>query len=378
VIHATLVAGARPNYMKVAPIFRAMLATNAFSPTFVHTGQHYDREMSQVFMRELGLPEPDHELGVGSGSHAEQTAQVMIKLEPVLRRERPDGVIVVGDVNSTLGAALTAVKLNIPVAHVEAGLRSFDRTMPEEINRVVTDAISDLLFAPSADGVQNLLAEGVVRDRIHLVGNVMIDSLEALLPRATESGVLGRLGLTERGYVLATLHRPVNVDEDAALKTISQVMGDAATLLPTILVAHPRTRKRLVESGLLSALEERRVRVLEPLGYIDFLRLMSSAAGVLTDSGGIQEETTVLGVPCLTLRETTERPITVTEGTNKVVGLDRDRILEEVREIADGHAAEPRRPPLWDGHAAERIVQVLFDRFDQASTTDFQDPPIRM
>jgi UDP-N-acetylglucosamine 2-epimerase (non-hydrolysing) len=286
----------------------------------------------------------------------------MLRLEPVLRRERPDAVIVVGDVNSTLGSALTAAKLNIPVAHVEAGLRSFDRTMPEEINRVVTDAISDLLFAPAVDAVENLLAEGIVRDRIHLVGNVMIDSLEALLPRAKESTVLGRLGLTERGYALATLHRPVNVDDDAMLKLVTQVMGDTVSVLPTILVAHPRTRKRLVESGLLSPLEEMGVRVLEPLGYIDFLRLLSSAAGVLTDSGGIQEETTVLGVPCLTLRETTERPITVSEGTNKVVGLDRDRILEEVRQIADGHAAEPRRPPLWDGHAAERIVQVLSQR----------------
>ncbi|HEY3209188.1 MAG TPA: UDP-N-acetylglucosamine 2-epimerase (non-hydrolyzing) [Actinomycetota bacterium] len=357
------VAGARPNYMKVAPIHRAMLNAGGFAPLFVHTGQHYDWEMSQVFMRDLGLPTPDVELGVGSGSHAEQTAQVMLRLEPVLLERRPDVVVVVGDVNSTLGAALAAVKVQVPVAHVEAGLRSFDRTMPEEINRLLTDAMSELLFAPSPDAVANLAAEGIAREKIHLVGNVMIDSLESLFRRAQDSDVLDRLGVKPGEYLVATLHRPSNVDGDASLRLVVDALSMAAASLPVLLVTHPRTRKRLAQAGLSERVASDGVQLLDPLGYLDFLCLMSRAAGVLTDSGGIQEETTVLGVPCLTLRDRTERPITVTEGTNQVVGLDRERIEEAVRRLANGQRLEPRRPALWDGCAAERIVDVLGPRF---------------
>jgi len=354
------VAGARPNFMKIAPVHRALLASGGFRPVFVHTGQHYDRQMSEVFMRDLGLPSPDFELGVGSGSHAEQTAQVMLRLEPILLKERPRMVVVVGDVNSTLGASLTAAKLTIPVAHVEAGLRSRDRTMPEELNRLVTDVISDLLFAPTQEAVDNLLSEGISPARIHLVGNVMIDTLESLLPKARESDVLHRLGLDTGRFLVTTLHRPSNVD-GSSLPVVVDVLSSAARDIPMVMVAHPRTGKRLHQTGLLARLEEGGVRVIEPLGYLDFLGLMSSSAGVLTDSGGIQEETTVLGIPCLTMRDRTERPITVTEGTNEVVGLDRERIVEAVRRIATGPPTEPRRPALWDGRAAERIVSILCD-----------------
>jgi UDP-N-acetylglucosamine 2-epimerase (non-hydrolysing) len=359
VITALTVAGARPNFMKVAALHRAMLANDGFRPVFVHTGQHYDWEMSDVLLRDLGLPAPDAELGVGSGSHAEQTGQVMIRLEPVLSAERPDVVVVVGDVNSTLAAALAASKMHIPVAHVEAGLRSFDRSMPEEINRLVTDAISDLLFAPSTDAVDNLLGEGVPRERIHLVGNVMIDTLERLLPSAAGSDVLDRFGLEAGRFLLATLHRPSNVDADGALELVAQSLVSSARAIPVVLVAHPRTDRRLEEAGLRRVLERGSVCIVKPLGYVDFLRLLSSAAGVLTDSGGIQEETTVLGVPCLTLRNSTERPVTLTEGTNRLVGPDPERVAEAVREIVGGTRPEPRRPYLWDGHAAERIAAVL-------------------
>jgi UDP-N-acetylglucosamine 2-epimerase (non-hydrolysing) len=362
-ITAAIVAGARPNYMKIAPIYHVMTERGGFRPVFVHTGQHYDWKMSQVFLRDLGLSDADFELGVGSGTHAQQTAQVMLLSEPILASQRPDVVVVVGDVNSTLGAALAAVKLGIPVAHVEAGLRSFDRTMPEEINRLVTDVVSDSLLAPSRDAVVNLRAEGIPEERIYLVGNVMIDSLEALLPAARRSDVLERLSLTSCGYFLATLHRPSNVDTDASLGQIVDILTDAAQARPVLLIAHPRTQKRLRASALLARLEEGGVRVLQPLGYVEFLRLMSEAAGVLTDSGGIQEETTVLGVPCLTIRENTERPITISEGTNQLVGLDRDRIMAALQPIITGADTRPLRPELWDGHAAERIVEVLRERY---------------
>src|SRR5436309_1748936 len=262
--------------MKVAALHRAMLTTEAVLPVFVHTGQHYDWEMSDVFLRELGLPAPDAELGVGSGSHAEQTAQVMIRLEQVLLAKRPDVVVVVGDVNSTLAAALAAAKMQIPVAHVEAGLRSFDRSMPEEINRLVTDAVSDMLFAPSTDAVQNLLHEGVPHERIHLVGNVMIDTLERLLPTASRSDVLERLGLEGDGFLLATFHRPSNVDTDGSIKRVAELLVTAARTLPVVLVAHPRTARRLEEAGLTGVLEASGVLMSKPLGYLDFLRLMSS------------------------------------------------------------------------------------------------------
>jgi UDP-N-acetylglucosamine 2-epimerase (non-hydrolysing) len=362
-IRVVEVVGARPNFVKIGPLHAAMKSASLFDISLVHTGQHYDREMSEAFLRDLGLPEPSYELGVGSGTHAEQTAQVMLRLEPHLARERPDLVVVVGDVNSTLGAALTAVQLQIPLAHVEAGLRSQDRTMPEEINRLVTDAISDLLFAPSRDAVDDLLREGIDERKIHLVGNVMIDSLDSLIRIAHRSTILGRLGLTHRDFLLATLHRPSNVDEDASLQQVVEVLASAASFMPLVFVAHPRTQKRLKETGLDRKLHRLGIRVLEPLGYVDFLKLMSAAAGVVTDSGGIQEETTVLGIPCLTVRDTTERPVTVTEGTNQVVGLDIERITKAVAEIARGDVPKPRRPELWDGHAAERIVAVLEREF---------------
>jgi UDP-N-acetylglucosamine 2-epimerase (non-hydrolysing) len=362
-MRVAVVAGARPNFMKVAPLHRAMQDAGGLTPVFVHTGQHYDWEMSEVFVRDLGLPQPDFELGVGSGSHAEQTAQVMVRLEPYLLDNTPDVVVVVGDVNSTVAAALTAAKLEIPVAHVEAGLRSFDRTMPEEINRVLTDVLSELLFAPSPDAVENLAREGIPDSKVHLVGNVMIDSLDALLPRAQESDVLERLDLGPDSYLVVTLHRPSNVDAPVTLSRVSEILAVAASLMPTVLVAHPRTQERLRKTGEWNRLEERRVRIIEPLGYIDFLALLSTAAAVLTDSGGVQEETTVLGISCLTMRDTTERPITVTEGTNQIVGLDVERIRKAVERIAAGERTQAHRPELWDGRSAERIVSVLKSAF---------------
>lgn len=350
------VAGARPNFMKVAPVHRALIAAGCDS-TIVHTGQHYDEGMSQIFFDDLGLERPEYYLGVGSGSHSWQIAEVMQRLEPVLVERRPDLVVVVGDVNSTVAGALTATKLDLPVAHVEAGLRSYDRSMPEETNRVVTDVVSDLLFAPSRDAVDNLLREGISQEKIHLVGNVMIDSLETLLPAASNSKILESLSLPKGGYFLATLHRPTNVDEPGALKRAVGILENVGSLLPVVLVAHPRTTRRLDDFGIQS--RDNELRIVEPLGYIDFLQLMRCARGVLTDSGGIQEETTVLGIPCLTLRENTERPITVTEGTNRVVGLDESAVLEAAQAIATTERPTPRRPELWDGKAAHRIAEVI-------------------
>jgi UDP-N-acetylglucosamine 2-epimerase (non-hydrolysing) len=364
-ITAVNVVGARPNFMKIAPIHRAMVQAGTFDPLTVHTGQHYDWEMSDVFVRDLGLPVPDLELGLGPGSHVRQTAEVMLRLEPYLEEMRPDLVIVVGDVNSTLGAALAASKMNIRLAHVEAGLRSFDASMPEEINRVLTDAASDLLFAPSREAVENLMTEGIGAERVYFVGNVMIDTLELLLPRALESDIVSRLGLGSEDYLVATLHRPSNVDSDTTLREVASMLREVVAVLPLVFAAHPRTRKRLEETRLLDQLEADGVRVLTPLGYIEFLGLMSRSKGVLTDSGGVQEETTILGVPCLTLRDRTERPVTVTEGTNQVVGLDRERILTAVQAIAVGSPSPARRPELWDGHAAERIVSVLKESFQE-------------
>lgn len=362
-IRALLVAGARPNFMKIAPIYRAMASASDFDPVLAHTGQHYDWQMSEVFLRDLGLPEPEVQLNVGAGSHAEQTAHVMLRLEPVLRDVRPDVVMVVGDVNSTVGAALTAVKLRVPVAHVEAGLRSFDRSMPEETNRIVTDAVSDLLFAPSPDAVANLRREGVADHRICLVGNVMIDSLDMLLPAALAAGTAGRLGLADGGYLVATLHRPSNVDNADSLRRAVEILRRAGRRLPTVFPAHPRTASRLSEADL-DGLTQDNVRITDPLGYTEFVGLVAGAAAVLTDSGGLQEESTVLGVPCLTLREQTERPITVTHGTNVVVGVEPDRVAAALDEALGAGRPAPRRPALWDGHAAERIVEVLRRRVD--------------
>src|SRR5215207_9691048 len=360
------VVGARPNFMKVAPVVEAMRGRPAeFSPLVVHTGQHYDERMSAAFFRDLGLPTPDVHLGVGSGSHAQQTAAVMQKFEPVVLEHRPDWVVVVGDVNSTLACALVCSKLGVRVAHVEAGLRSRDRAMPEEINRLLTDQLSDLLLTPSEDADRNLLAEGIPEGRIRFVGNVMIDSLFKQLGRAAESRVREELGVAGSDYAVVTLHRPSNVDQPATLRGILSALARVGERLPVVFPIHPRTRKNLAEFGLLEAHGGGGgVRLVEPLGYLDFLRLYSGARLVLTDSGGIQEETTSLGVPCLTLRENTERPVTVELGTNRVVGTDPARILAAAAAaLARGNQSkETRVPPLWDGRAAERILDALLER----------------
>ena len=358
------VVGARPNFMKVAPVVEAMRRrAREFAPLVVHTGQHYDAQMSDAFFRDLGLPEPDVYLGVGSASHAQQTAAVMQHFEPVVVQERPDWVVVVGDVNSTLACALVCSKLGIHVAHVEAGLRSRDRTMPEEINRVLTDQIADLLLTPSADADLNLLAEGIPPQRIRLVGNVMIDSLFKHLALAGRSKVREELGVAGSDYAVVTLHRPSNVDDAAALRRILSALSRLAARLPVVFPAHPRTRKMIAEFGFDDAVGRGGLLLTEPLGYLDFLRLFSGARLVLTDSGGIQEETTALGIPCLTLRENTERPVTVELGTNRVVGTDPERILREAeRALGRERAAEPPRvPPLWDGRTADRILDAILE-----------------
>ncbi|HEY0376561.1 MAG TPA: UDP-N-acetylglucosamine 2-epimerase (non-hydrolyzing) [Pyrinomonadaceae bacterium] len=359
------VVGARPNFMKVAPIVEAMKRrAGEFAPLVVHTGQHYDAQMSDAFFRDLGLPEPDVHLGVGSGSHAAQTAAVMQSFEPVVVREKPDWVLVVGDVNSTLACALVCAKLLVKVAHVEAGLRSRDRTMPEEVNRLLTDQISDLLLTPSRDADENLKAEGIPDARIRFVGNVMIDSLLAQLRRAEQSTVRADLGIAGEDYAALTLHRPSNVDDPATFGRILDALDEISRRLPVIFPVHPRTRKALAESGLAGRVERApNLRLIEPLGYLDFLRLYSGARLVLTDSGGIQEETTALGIPCLTLRENTERPVTVELGTNAVVGTDAERIVRAAWAALDAtrDGRPPRVPPLWDGRTADRILDALLE-----------------
>jgi UDP-N-acetylglucosamine 2-epimerase (non-hydrolysing) len=351
-----VVAGARPNFMKVAPILRALHARPDFEAILVHTGQHYDASMSDAFFRDLGIPEPDVNLGVGSGSHAAQTAEVLRKIEPVMIERAPAVVLVVGDVNSTLAATLAAVKLGIPVAHVEAGLRSFDRTMPEEINRILTDAVSTWLFTSEPSGESNLLREGIPAERIHFVGNVMIDTLLANLERARAQAPLAALRLAAGSYGVLTLHRPSNVDDPERLARLFAVLEEIHAELPLVFPVHPRTR-----GAIATQLGGRapKLHLVDPLGYLEFLGLVASAKMVLTDSGGIQEETTALGVPCITLRDSTERPVTVSEGTNVLVGSDPDAIRREARRVLDGSAKPGRTPALWDGHAAERIVDVL-------------------
>jgi UDP-N-acetylglucosamine 2-epimerase (non-hydrolysing) len=357
------IVGARPNFMKVAPIHRELARRGQVRQLLIHTGQHYDVKMSDVFFADLGMPAPDIHLGIGSGTHAEQTARVMIALEKAFVEHRPDLISVVGDVNSTVAAALVAAKLLIPVAHVEAGLRSFDRTMPEEVNRLVTDALSDLLLTPSQDADENLRREGVEERRIVRVGNVMIDSLLASRERAQALPTLRELGLQPGAYALCTLHRPANVDDPQRLAGLLRALTFIGERLPVIFPVHPRTKKMLEQQGLGQAgAGSGGVRLIEPLGYLEFLCLSSQAKLVLTDSGGLQEETTALGVPCLTLRENTERPVTVTEGTNLVVGTDPERIEREAVLILEGRGKEGRVPPLWDGHAAERIAEV-YERF---------------
>ena len=354
------IVGARPNLMKIAPLMDVMVRTPGIEPILVHTGQHYDERMSDLFFRELGIPAPDHYLGVGSGTHAQQTAQVMVRLEPLFEELRPDLVLVVGDVNSTLAAALVASKLGIRLAHVEAGLRSFDRSMPEEVNRVVTDALSDLLFTTERSAEENLRREGIAEEKIHFVGNVMIDTLLRHRERAEALGVPVRFGLAPGEYAVVTLHRPSNVDAPDALGRMVDVVVAVQERLPVVFPVHPRTRSRLAEAGLLTRLEALPdVRLTEPLGYLEFLGLMAGARLVLTDSGGVQEETTILGVPCLTVRENTERPVTITHGTNRLVGTAPARIIAAVDETLAAPRPDGRRPELWDGRAAERIVGVL-------------------
>jgi UDP-N-acetylglucosamine 2-epimerase (non-hydrolysing) len=355
------VVGARPNFMKIAPLVEAMKRREQeFAPLLVHTGQHYDAAMSDAFFRDLQLPQPDVYLDVGSLSHAAQTAAIMQSFEPVLLRERPDWVVVVGDVNSTLACALVAAKLNVKVAHVEAGLRSRDRSMPEEINRILTDQIADLLLTPSADANANLQTEGISSDRIRLVGNIMIDSLYANLPRAAESAIRRNLGI-EGPYGVLTLHRPSNVDRQDVFSGIIDALDEITVRLPIVFPVHPRTRRMLDELGLAERIERnKRLRLTDPLSYLEFLNLFSGAKLLLTDSGGIQEEATVLGIPCLTLRENTERPITVEVGTNRVVGVDPLKIKTAAFEVLDSNESMSGRvPPLWDGHTADRILAEL-------------------
>ena len=358
----TVIAGARPNFMKVAPIIQAAQKVPEIALRLVHTGQHYDDHMSAQFFRDLQIPEPDLHLEVGSGSHAVQTGRVMAAFDKALDQYPTELVLVVGDVNSTLGCALVAVKRGIQVAHVEAGLRSRDRRMPEEINRILTDQISDYLFTTERDAADNLRAEGIDASKIHFVGNVMIDTLVKNRAVARErSTILNRLGLTAREYAACTLHRPSNVDTRADAERTLEAVTQLANRLKVVLPLHPRSTGKLQEFGLLDVFRER-AAVIEPLGYLDFLSLLDNARLVLTDSGGIQEETTVLGVPCLTFRENTERPITVTHGTNRVVGLDPKRVAAAVDDILGDRAFTPRIPELWDGHAAERIVAILAAR----------------
>jgi UDP-N-acetylglucosamine 2-epimerase (non-hydrolysing) len=359
------VVGARPNFMKVAPIVEAMKRREGeFMPLLLHTGQHYDEGMSDAFFRDLGLPAPDVYLGVGSGSHAAQTAAVMQSFEPVVLSERPDWVVVVGDVNSTLACALVCSKLGVRVAHVEAGLRSRDRTMPEEINRLLTDQLADLLLTPSVDADANLLAEGIPKKRIRFVGNVMIDSLFSQLERAKLSTVREELGVEDKDYATLTLHRPSNVDERDAFSRILDALEQIAERLPIIFPVHPRTRARIAEFDFTERIERlKNLRLVEPLGYLDFLCLYSGARLVLTDSGGIQEETTALSIPCLTLRENTERPITVEMGTNQIVGTNTLKITEAAFSALDNprETKQRRVPPLWDGHTAPRILEALLE-----------------
>lgn len=366
-IKIACVVGARPNFMKIAPIVEAIRLHNERGDpprlycVLIHTGQHYDRDMSGLFFEELGIPAPDYDLGVGSLSHARQTAEIMIRIEPVLLEVRPDYLLVVGDVNSTIASALTAKKMGIKIVHVEAGLRSFDETMPEEINRILTDTISDLLFTTEREANANLIRQGIAEERIYFVGNVMVDTLFRNREKAERSDILGRLGLPgsepgRGGYAVLTLHRPGNVDDAGRLERIIEAVCGLSAVLPVVFPVHPRTAGRISpDSGIWNA----DVIMVPPLGYLDFLKLTAHAAIVLTDSGGIQEETTVLGVPCLTLRDNTERPVTITEGTNRLVGVDKWTVIEAARDILSKGLGTRRIPELWDGRASQRIVEVL-------------------
>ena len=356
-----LIAAARPNFMKVAPLYHALKATDWATPIIVHTGQHYDKNMSDAILKDLRVPTPDFHLGVGSGSHAEQTGNVMIAYEKLCLAHRPDWIVVVGDVNSTAACAMVATKLWIPVVHLEAGLRSGDRQMPEEINRLVTDSIADVLWTPSVDANENLAREGVAADKIDLIGNIMIDSFEMLRTRIEASNARTELGLEDGKYALVTLHRPSNVDSIESLKPIIEKFVEAAAKLPIVFVAHPRTIKSLDSFGMKDAFASTDgVTFLEPLPYMRFMNIVTGAKVVITDSGGLQEETTYLGIPCLTLRENTERPITVSQGTNKLVNAR--NMAENLQVVLNGNWPTGSCPPLWDGKAAMRAVECLQTR----------------
>ena len=352
-----LVAAARPNFMKVAPLWHALAAAPDFVPVLIHSGQHYDSNMSDAFLKDLALPAPDHHLGIGSGSHAEQTGGVMIAYEKVALADRPDWLIVVGDVNTTAACALVGAKLGIPLVHLEAGLRSRDRSMPEEVNRLVTDCLADVLWTPSPDGDENLLREGIDPARITRVGNIMLDSFERVRPAIAAAAVPSRLGLEAGGYGVVTLHRPSNVDDPRELGRLAAALVRVQRRLPLVFPVHPRTRARLAEAGLDGMLAESGVRLVEPLSYVEFMSLIVDAAAAITDSGGIQEETTYLGIPCLTLRRNTERPVTVEQGTNRLVCAE--TLLPALNEALDRPAGECRRPELWDGKTASRCVADL-------------------
>ena len=358
------VVGARPNFMKIAPIMEAYKSSGKVEPLIVHTGQHYDEQMSKLFFCQLEIPKPDINLGVGSSSHAVQTSKIMRAFEPVVLKYKPDAVLVVGDVNSTIACGLVAVKLGVKLIHVEAGLRSFDRSMPEEINRVLTDSISDFLFCTEQSGVNNLIREGILEEKIFFVGNVMIDTLLKSRVKAQESNILRILDLDNNDFAVLTLHRPVNVDNPVVLSQIFDALEIIQKKIPIVFPVHPRTRKNLSQSTLDKHLKGLPNLILtDPLGYLDFLKLMDSAKLVLTDSGGIQEETTILGVSCLTLRDNTERPVTVTEGTNFVVGTNSDSIIKAALNILkNGCPRKTKHPKYWDGKAAERIVEILIKK----------------
>jgi UDP-N-acetylglucosamine 2-epimerase (non-hydrolysing) len=362
------VVGARPNFMKAAPVIDSLRRYADMHVMLVHTGQHYDHQMSTLFFHDLGMPKPDVDLQVGSGSHGEQTGQIMMKIEPLMKAERPDVVIVFGDVNSTIAAALCAAKLGIQVAHVEAGLRSFDRTMPEELNRILTDNLSDFLFTTEPGARRNLTREGISEDKVHFVGNVMVDTLLKHRTRAAALNMSQKLGIPPRTYGLLTLHRPSNVDDEQTLSEILKAIEEVSKQLTVIFPCHPRTRQRLSNGSFAHLLNTEkkgtdrvRLMVVDPLGYLEFLSLMADARLVMTDSGGIQEETTVLGVPCLTLRHNTERPVTVEQGTNVLVGNSRHNIVAAAEKALSSTEQHGRVPDLWDGKAAERIAKILHD-----------------
>ncbi len=358
------VCGARPNFMKIAPVMRAFEEHGGFETLLVHTGQHYDEKMSELFFGELGIPRPDINLEVGSGTHAVQTAEIMKRFEPVVLDFEPDYVLVVGDVNSTIACGIVAVKLGVKLIHVEAGLRSFDRTMPEEINRLLTDQISDLLFVTEQSGIDNLKNEGINSDKVHFVGNVMIDTLMANRQKAGDSDVLERLGLSVKGYAAVTLHRPSNVDDTNKLGEIIAAFEEITKELALVFPIHPRTRNNIKGTDIeRRMLEMKNLILLDPVGYLDFLCLMSNAALMITDSGGIQEETTILGVPCMTLRENTERPVTITEGANRLVRITSEDIVRNYREIMNNlDSVSVKTPKFWDGKAAERIVRIIVEQ----------------